>query len=81
MLGAKLEAKDENKETPLHIACRNASKEMVFILVKKGANIHARNKNFQDVQTVASENNNQDIKEFLSDPEKVSLPHYFLNVT
>ena len=42
--GVNVNAKDDNEQTPLHVACKRGNKDAVLKLIDKGANVNAIDK-------------------------------------
>ena len=52
-MGADIEARDVNGNTPLHYACRAGSKEIVELLITHKADLRAVNKLSQSCMQIA----------------------------
>ena len=60
-LGADINARNQDKESPIHIAVQKQNKEIISILLKLGADINARNRDKESPIHIAVQKQNKEI--------------------
>ena len=63
--GANVDARDENKDTPLFIAVGQGHKDIAELLILKGANVNAVDKKGRTPLDLANYSHHKDLAEFL----------------
>jgi ankyrin repeat protein len=63
---APINAKDNQDNTPFHLACKAGNMRLVQLLIKKQADIHSKNKSAKTGKQLAAEKGHQEIESLLT---------------